>query len=77
MLDTFRANPRARCPAFLVRDDGSEYAVTITEFTKGGFRMVVSLRPELGERVLIRVSGCGDVRGQIRWAYGTEAGGSF
>ena len=65
ILDAFRDNPRTRHPALLVRHDGSEDAVTITEFTQGGFRLEVSLRPNLGERVL------------IRWAHGAEAGGSY
>ncbi len=77
ILDAFRANPRTRHCAQLVRDDGSEDAVTITECTDRGFRLTVTLRPKLGERVLIRVDGVCDLPGQIRWAYGSEAGGSF
>jgi hypothetical protein len=77
ILDAFRANPRTRQPALLVRDNGSEDAVTITECTDRGFRLAVSLRPNLGERVLIRVDGVCDLPAQIRWTHGTEAGGSF
>jgi hypothetical protein len=77
ILDAFRANPRTRHPAVLVRDDGSENAVTITECTDRGFRLTVTLRPNLGERVLIRIDGARDVSAQIRWAHGAEAGGSF
>ena len=77
ILDAFRANPRTRHPAVLVRDDGSEDAVTITECTDRGFRLTVTLRPNLGERVLIRVDGVSDLPAQIRWAHGAEAGGSF
>ena len=77
VLDAFRANPRARHPAHLVRDDGSEDAVTITECTDRGFRLVVSLRPRLGEHVLIRIVGARDLPATIHWAHGTEAGGSF
>ena len=77
ILEAFRANPRTRHPAMLVRDDGSVDAVTITECTDRGFRLAVSLRPNLGERVLIRVDGVRDVPAQIRWAHGAEAGGSF
>jgi hypothetical protein len=77
ILDAFRTNPRTRHPALLVRDDGSEDVVTITEFTQTGFRVVVSLRPNMGERVLIRVTGVRDVPARIRWAHGAEAGGSF
>ena len=77
ILDAFRANPRTRHPAVLVRDDGSEDAVTITECTERGFRLAVILRPNLGERVAIRVDGARDLPAQIRWAHGSEAGGSF
>jgi hypothetical protein len=77
ILDAFRDNPRTRHPALLVRDDGSEDAVTITEFTQGGFRLEVSLRPNLGERVLIRAIGLDDLPARIRWAHGAEAGGSY
>jgi hypothetical protein len=77
ILDMFRANPRSRHPALLVRNDGTEDSVTITEFTQTGFRLSVEASPELGEDVHIRLAGQLDVPGKIRWAYGAEAGGSF
>ena len=77
ILDAFRDNPRTRQPAVLVRDDGSEDDITITEFTSNGFRLAVSLRPNLGELVLLRVKGLRDVPAKIRWAHGAEAGGSY
>ena len=76
LLDAFRNNPRTRHPAVLVRHDGSEDEVTITEYTPSGFRVAVSLRPQLGERVLIRVAGGTDRPALICWAHGGEAGGS-
>ena len=77
IMDAFRANPRSRHPARLVRDDGSEDLVTITEWTDRGFRLAVTLRPKQDERVLIRIDGVSDQPGQIRWVYGAEAGGSL
>ena len=77
VLNAFRANPRARHPALIVREDGSEDAVTITECTDRGFRLAVAIRPKLGEQVLIRIVGARDLPAKIRWAHGTEAGGSF
>ena len=77
LLDAFRLNSRTRHPAVLVRDDGSQDAVTITECTERGFRLAVSLRPNLGEQVLIRIDGDRDLPARIRWAHGVEAGGSF
>jgi hypothetical protein len=76
LLDAFRTNPRTRHPASIVRHDGSIDDVTITEFTTTGFRLVVSLRPKLGELILLRVAGLRDLPGRIRWAHGAEAGGS-
>jgi hypothetical protein len=77
LANAFRINPRSRQPATLVRDDGSEDAVTITEWTDRGFRLAVTLRPNLGEKVLIRIDGIRDLSARIRWAHGAEAGGSF
>ena len=77
VLRLFQVNPRARHPAMLVRRDGSENSVIITEFTRRGFRLAVVARPELGEEIQIRVAGQRDMPGRIRWAYGEEAGGSF
>ena len=77
LLDRFRQDPRSRHPAMLIRQDGTEDAVTITEYSPGGFRLTVSTRPALGEDVRIRVAGQPDVPGRIRWAHGEEAGGSF
>ena len=77
VLNIFRLNPRYQHPATLVRRDGSETAVVLTEYTKGGFRLTVSFRPELGEDIQIRLTGQRDLPGKIRWTHGTEAGGSF
>ena len=77
VLDIFRLNPRYRHPAMLVRRDGSETPVVLTEYTNAGFRLTLSCRPELGEDVQIRLAGQRDLPGKIRWTHGTEAGGSF
>lgn len=77
VLDIFRLNPRHRHPATLVRSDGSEAPVLLTEYTKRGFRLTLSFRPELGENIQIRLTGQRGLPGKIRWAHGSEAGGSF
>jgi len=77
LLKMFGMNPRSRFPATLVRQDGAEDPVIITECTQGGFRLAVLARPGLGEDVYIRVSGERDIPGKIRWTHGEEAGGSF
>ena len=77
LLKMFGINPRSRLPATLVRHDGAEDSVIITECTQGGFRLAVLARPGLGEDVYIRVPGERDIPGKIRWTQGEEAGGSF
>jgi len=76
LIDEFRLDPRTRHAAFLVREDGVEEQGTVTEFTANSFRLAVSLRPNLGELVHLRVRGTPDVPAKIRWAHGLEAGGS-
>ena len=77
VLAAFIANPRTRLPAILIRANGSEEPVVITEVSEGGFRVSVGMTPSVDEHVHIRSEGHGDVAAQIRWAHGTEAGGSF
>jgi hypothetical protein len=77
LLKMFGIDPRARFPATLVRHDGAEDSIIITQWTAGGFRLAVLARPGLGEDVHIRVPGQSDIPGKIRWTHGEEAGGSF
>ena len=60
----------------MVRADGSESAVTITNVSQTGFRLQMSATPLIGEMVVLRGEG-GDVPAQIRWALGKNAGGTF
>ena len=68
---------QTRHPAVLVREDGAENSVIITEVSTGGFRLSVSETPKIGEHVFLRAEGYGDFPAQIRWALGTDAGGAF
>jgi hypothetical protein len=63
--------------AVLVREDGSENPVIITEVSAGGFRLLVFETPRIGEHVLLRAEGYEDFPAQIRWALGVNAGGAF
>lgn len=63
--------------AVLVREDGTEEAVVITNISEGGFRLEVTGTPGIGERVVLRAEGNGDLPAQIRWALGSQAGGAF
>jgi hypothetical protein len=67
----------SRHAAVLVREDGSENPVIITEVSDGGFRLFVFLTPRIGEHVFLRAEGYGDFPAQIRWALGSDAGGAF
>lgn len=68
---------QTRHQAVLVREDGSENPVIITEVSEGGFRLFVFETPRIGEHVLLRAAGYGDFPAQIRWALGDHAGGAF
>lgn len=63
--------------ATLVRADGSEHSVTITDVSSGGFHLRTEDTIPIGEHVFLRVAGYGDFPAQIRWALGAEAGGVF
>lgn len=63
-------------PSVLVRADGSEAPVVITNISQSGFRMKIAETPLIGEKVVLR-SEVGDVPAQIRWALGDTAGGTF
>jgi hypothetical protein len=62
--------------AILIFDDGSEVAVTVSDLSEGGFRLRSEEVLEVGETVWLRDRN-GDMRAQIRWVTGFEAGASF
>lgn len=61
----------------LLRPDGTEIPVIITDISKDGFKLKCSLQLLIGERVDLCMPKTGDVPVQIRWAVGGEAGGVF
>jgi hypothetical protein len=60
----------------LVRADGAESSVTITNVSQRGFRLKAPEVLSAGERVIFR-GALGDVPGEVRWALGNDAGGIF
>ena len=60
----------------LVRADGTELPVVITNISQTGFRLTIGETPLIGEKVVLRGE-VGDVPAQIRWALGDTAGGTF
>jgi hypothetical protein len=81
MTSTSDYEPRAfrlaiNHPAVLVRADGAESSVTITEVSQTGFRLKAPQVPRAGERVIFR-GASGDVPAEVRWAFGDAAGGMF
>ena len=60
----------------LVRADGAESSVTITNVSQRGFRLKAPDVPSAGELVIFR-GALGDVPAEIRWAFGNDAGGIF
>jgi len=61
----------------LIREDGSEDCVVITDISKGGLGFEVANPPAIGERVVLRSSLRGDLAVEVRWASEERAGGSF
>ena len=66
-----------RRPAFLIDSDGRISEVTILDISSNGFRIEISESPRIGELVTLRVEHGDELRAQIRWALGFEAGGAF
>lgn len=63
--------------AILLRPDGMEIPVIITDISKDGFKLSSEIQLMIGERVDLCMPKTGDVPVQIRWALGAEAGGVF
>ena len=63
--------------AVLLRPDGEEVSVIITDISKDGFKLSSDSQLLIGERVDLCMPKTGDVPVQIRWAIGGEAGGVF
>lgn len=81
MTDTAGYEPRAfrigiTQSAVLVRADGAESPVTITNVSQCGFCIKAGDVPIAGERVIFRGE-AGDVPAEVRWARGRDAGGVF
>ncbi len=63
--------------ATLVMSDGTEHAVIVTDVSSGGFHLKSDDTIPIGSRIFLRVPRYGDFPAQIRWAFGSEAGGVF
>lgn len=63
--------------ARLMRADGQEIPVVISDISKDGFKLRSDAQLMIGERVDLCMPKTGDVPVQIRWAIGGEAGGIF
>lgn len=64
-------------PAVLIDSAGVEAVVTVLDVSSGGFKLLVSESPRIGDIVTLRVHGSADIQAQIRWAVGDQAGGVF
>ena len=60
----------------LVRADGAESPVTLTNVSQKGFCMKADAVPAVGERIIFR-GDAGDVPAEVRWARSGDAGGVF
>lgn len=66
-----------RRPAVLIDSDGVATDVIVLDVSSNGFKLEVSETPRIGELVTLRVPQSADLRAQIRWALGDQAGGVF
>ena len=62
--------------ATLINSDGTEIGATVLDISSDGFRLSVIESLRVGELVSLCVDG-DQLRAQIRWVLGNEAGGSF
>lgn len=67
-----------RRPAVIINSDGVEFAVVLLNVSSAGFRLTTlgdSFHP--GELVTMRVARQEELKAQIRWSLGADAGGVF
>jgi len=63
--------------AMLIRKDGSEQPVVVTDTSKGGLGFAGANSLAIGERIILRSRVDGDLAIEVRWASAQRAGGSF
>ena len=63
--------------ATVIDGGGTEFAATVTDISREGFRLSCSETLQIGEFIHLRVPRYGDFPAQIRWALANEAGGVF
>lgn len=63
--------------ARLMRANGEEIAIVISDISKDGFKLRSDTQLMIGERVDLLLPKTSDVPVQIRWAINGEAGGVF
>lgn len=71
-----RPRIEVRNDAVLILSDGSEVPVTVFDLSESGFRLQSTEILEVGEEIRLRDRN-GEMRAQIRWVTGFEAGGMF
>ncbi len=63
--------------ATLIDSDGGRVEVLVTDISGYGFRLEAGETLVVGEQVRLQFQRHGEVKAEIRWALGTEAGGRF
>ena len=66
-----------RRPAVLIDSRGVATEVLVLDVSSAGFKLELSKLPRIGEVATLRVDGSSDLKCQIRWAIGEQAGGVF
>lgn len=63
--------------AVVLRDDGSEASVKLSNFSEEGCRIEADDEFRIGEQVQIAIPRLGQLKAQVRWALPGSAGAKF
>ena len=66
-----------RQPATLLNSDGVAVNVVLLDLSSSGFKIEATETLRIGEVVTLRVGRSSEMKAQIRWALGEQAGGIF
>ena len=66
-----------RQPATLLNSDGVAVNVVLLDLSSSGFKIEPTETLRIGEVVTLRVGRSSEMKAQIRWALGEQAGGIF
>ena len=66
-----------RQPAVLINSDGIAMDVVLLDLSSSGFKIEAPETLRIGEVVTLQVGRSSEMKAQVRWALGDQAGGVF